>query len=178
MRKCKNCKEKFDPKYNSVQMVCSIKCSIEYSKQLEETKKAKEWVKRKKILKEKIKTHKDYVKELQVVFNKYIRLRDKDKPCISCLKPLGSKYDAGHYRSAGGNPELRFKENNVHAQCVYCNQHLHGNLIDYRINLIKRIGLEEVELLENYHIPMKYSVPELVELKVIYKDKIKKLEKK
>jgi len=41
--------------------------------------------------------------------------------------------------------------------------------------LIKRIGIAEVELLENYIIPMKYSIPELIELKVIYKDKIKQL---
>ena len=175
MRKCKMCKEKFEPKYNSVQMVCSPKCAINYSKQLEENKKAKEWIKRKKKMSNEIKTRSEHLKELQTIFNKFIRLRDKDKPCISCNKPLKEKYDAGHYRSVGSTPELRFNEDNVHGQCVYCNQHLHGNLIEYRKGLKKRIGEEKVLLLENYCIPLKLSIPEIVELKVIYKDKTKQI---
>ncbi len=79
------------------------------------------------------KAHTDTTKSVaqlaQVVFNKYIRLRDKDKPCVSCDKPLGSKYDAGHYFSSGGHKAVTFDENNVHGQCVTCNQHKHGNLL-------------------------------------------------
>jgi hypothetical protein len=71
-------------------------------------------------------SYSDHVKELQVIVNKYVRLRDKDKGCISCGTPLLGKYDAGHYYSAGGNPELRFNTDNIHGQCVYCNQHRHG----------------------------------------------------
>lgn len=169
MRKCKICKVKFTPVHSSVQMCCSINCAIEYSKQIEK----KKWTKQKKVLKEKVKTKSDYVKELQKQVNYYIRQRDKDKPCISCGKPLNSKFDAGHYRSAGGNPELRFEELNIHGQCVYCNQHLHGNLIDYRIRLIERIGVEKVEWLESKHEPKRYTIPELKELIKKYKQKNK-----
>lgn len=171
------CREKFEPKYNSVQMVCSPKCAIDYAKQLEENKKAKEWIKRKKKMSEEIKTRSEHLKELQKIFNKFIRLRDKDKPCISCGAKLKEKYDAGHFRSVGSTPELRFNEDNVNAQCVYCNQYLHGNLIEYRKGLINRIGEEKILLLENYSLPLKLSIPEIIELKVKYKDKIKQYEK-
>ena len=174
-RTCKGCKKKFE-QLRSNQVVCSFECSIDYTNELKEKKERKEWRAKKKRIKESLKTHSDYTKELQIVFNKYIRLRDKGNNCISCNKPA-KKENAGHYRSVGSCPELRFKETNVHLQCEYCNTHLHGNLIEYRRNLIKKIGVEEVELLENYHIPMKYSIPELIEMKVIYRDKIKKLEK-
>lgn len=169
MRNCKICKVKFEPVHSSVQMCCSLTCAIEYSKQIEK----KKWQKEKKVLKEKLKTKSDYVKELQKEVNKFIRNRDKDKPCISCGKPLPEKRDAGHYRSAGGNPELRFEESNIHGQCVYCNQHLHGNLINYRIRLIQRIGVEKVEWLEKKHEPKHYTIPELKELIKEYKAKNK-----
>ena len=177
MKLCKNCKEPFKPTYNSVQQVCSFECSIELSKTLAEKKKAKQWNKEKKVRKEKLKTNSDYLKELQVVFNKWVRLRDQGLNCISCQKPA-KKENAGHYRSVGGNPELRFEPLNNNLQCEYCNTYLHGNLIDYRINLIKKIGLEKVEWLEGYHEPKKYTIDELKGLKVMYKLKIKQLEKK
>jgi len=138
--------------------------------------KEKAWKKEKKVLKEKLKTKSDYLKELQTVFNTYIRLRDEAKGCISCGVDLrGRKFDAGHYRSVGGNPQLRFNEDNVHGQCVYCNRHQHGNILEYRLRLIKRIGIDKVDFLETENKAKQYSVPELIEMKVIYKDKIKKL---
>ena len=173
MPRCKICKDRFEPKYFLQKTCFEPFCISEWKNKVKE----KEWKVEKKAIKESLKTNADHVRELQVIFNKFIRLRDKDKGCISCGTPLVKKYDAGHYRSAGGNPEHRFNEKNVHGQCVYCNQHRHGALIDYRKGLIKRIGLEATELLENHIIPMKYSIPELIELKVIYKEKIKNLNK-
>jgi hypothetical protein len=170
MPRCKICKDKFEPKYFLQKTCFEPSCILEYKDKVKE----KEWKKEKKQIKESLKTNADYVKELQVIFNKFIRLRDKGLNCISCNKP-SKKENAGHYRSAGGNPELRFNEDNVHLQCEYCNTYLHGNLIDYRINLIKKIGIEKVEWIEGKHEPKKYSIPELIELKVIYKEKIKNL---
>ena len=34
--------------------------------------------------KERLKTYNDYIKEAQKEFNHYVRVRDKNKPCISC----------------------------------------------------------------------------------------------
>lgn len=171
--RCKVCKVKFEPKYFNQKTCFDTKCIVQYGKEV----KKKEWNKEKKARKEKLKSNSDHIQELQKIFNTFIRLRDKDKPCISCGKQLGSKFDAGHYRSAGGNPELRFNEFNVHAQCVYCNQHLHGNLIDYRKGLIKRIGVDMVEWLEGPHDANKLSIPEIKDLKEYYSKQIKELKK-
>lgn len=72
-------------------------------------------------------------------FNKFIRERDKNKPCVSCgdYKEL----QAGHFYSAGHYSALRFDENNVHGQCIRCNMYLSGNLNEYRKKIVKRIGI-------------------------------------
>lgn len=86
------------------------------------------------------------LKKTQDTFNRFIRERDKDKGCISCG---GSVDHAGHYLSAGHHGHLRFNEMNVHGQCLRCNNFLHGNLINYRQGLVKRIGEDKVLLLES-----------------------------
>ena len=63
----------------------------------------------------------------------------------------------------------------MHKQCVHCNQHKHGNLNEYTINLPIRIGQERFDaLLKERLVNRHYSIPELIELKVVYKSKIKK----
>lgn len=173
MKTCKVCKSKFEPKYSSVQIVCSAKCAYEYGRKQVEKKKKEV----KKEAKEKLLTHKDYLKMLQVIFNTYIRLRDKDKPCISCEKQLKCKYDAGHYYSVGGYPNVRFDEFNVHGQCVHCNKHRHGAIHEYTQGLIKRIGENEFNLLREraYQMPLKLSILEIKEKIKYYKLKIKEL---
>ena len=79
--------------------------------------------------------------------NKYIRLRDKKKPCLSCGKY--TTLEAGHYYSAGHYSMLRFDEDNIWGQCSRCNRHLHGNLIEYRKGLVSRIGEEGIKALDN-----------------------------
>jgi hypothetical protein len=151
-------------------MVCSAKCAYEYQKK----QKEKAWRKEKKERKEKLKTKSDWMKEAQYEFNKYIRLRDKDKDCISCGVELKGKYDAGHYYPAGSYPNLRFNPNNVHGQCVHCNQHKHGNLQEYREGLIKRIGekkLKELDELRNGS--NKYTIEDLKLIKADAKIKQK-----
>lgn len=78
-------------------------------------------------------------------FHRYIRNRDKGKPCISCGNQ--TTLQAGHFYSAGQNPVVRFNEDNVHGQCLRCNFYEHGNLIPYQQNLIEKIGLERFEAL-------------------------------
>ena len=80
------------------------------------------------------------------VFNKYIRERDKDKPCISCGS--WAVLEAGHYHSAGNYESTRFNEFNVSGQCKKCNRFLHGNLIWYGKGLVKRYGQEEYDKLD------------------------------
>jgi hypothetical protein len=170
-KKCKVCKDIFTPT-QPLQRVCTLKCAIEDGNKVKE----KKWNKEKKERKEALKTNSDYVRELQVIFNKYIRLRDKDKGCISCNKPLIGKYDAGHFYSTGSYPELRFNEMNVHGQCVYCNQHQRGAIHNYTIGLENRFNYGVIATLKALiNHPRKYTIPELKALKIKYKEKIKML---
>jgi hypothetical protein len=112
------------------------------------------------------------------VFNQYIRLRDQGKGCISCGKQLQGKYDAGHYFSVGSYPNLRFNESNVFGQCVSCNQHKHGNLLEYAIGIERRIGkskLEELKSMRNDRLSL--PLDKMKELIYHYKDKVKELKK-
>ena len=120
-RKCKNCGVTFEKK-RPLQSACSPICAFEWAKKLKEKKESKEWKERKREMQENLKTLSDYKKDLQVVFNKFIRLRDTGEPCISCGNPHPKKINAGHYKSVGSHPELRFEELNAHSQCEYCNR--------------------------------------------------------
>jgi hypothetical protein len=132
--------------------------------------------------KEAIKSRAQWLREAQQAFNAFIRLRDQlaGHSCISSGRPLdwsGNGVDAGHYRSVGSAPHLRFNEDNCHAQSKHDNQWKSGNAVDYRINLIKRIGLERVESLEADNEPRKYSIPDLKEIIATYRQKAKELRK-
>lgn len=127
-------------------------------------------------MKEDLMTASDWRNKLQEVFNEFIRERDKGLPCVSCEKPMGEDYHAGHLYSVGRFPELRFSELNVHGQCHHCNIHLHGNGAMYRKNVIKRIGEEGLILLDSkIDIMNHYSIPELKEMIRDYKHRIKLL---
>lgn len=114
--------------------------------------------------------------KLQRVFNEFIRLRDKDLPCISC----GSWNDlqAGHYYPAGHYSWLAIDEINVNHQCLRCNYFLSGNQVQYRIGLINKYGKEAVEKLEiraQIRSVNKYGRFELEQLIKYYQQKIKEL---
>jgi len=170
MPRCKNCKEKFEPIRFNHKYCLKDECIRAF---VAETKE-KMWKQTKVRMKNELKTTSDWMKEAQKVFNQYIRLRDKHKPCVSCESKLGSKYDAGHYFSSGGHKAVTFNEDNVHGQCVACNQYKHGNLLNYQIGIEKRIGAERLlQLHEKAHQTRKYSADELQELIKTYKQKIK-----
>lgn len=138
--------------------------------------KIKNWKKTKKKMQENLETIQDLVKAAQIVFNKYIRLRDKHELCISC-KQIPKKSNAGHFYNANNHWNVRFDENNVHLQCEHCNTFLSGNLIEYRSNLINKIGLEQLTLLEAKAMKTrKFTKDELKEIINTYKKKIKQYE--
>lgn len=97
-----------------------------------------------------IKTLRD---KLDMVFSKYIRLRDSRKfgyfqfVCISCgeTKPY-SQMDCGHFHSRR-NMNTRWDEENCNGQCRHCNRFLNGNLQGYRDNLINKLGYQEYQRL-------------------------------
>jgi hypothetical protein len=169
-KKCAECRQEFMP-YRSTQKVCSPACAQKLAeKKREKVERAADRQKR-----ESLKTLRDYLKETQIVFNAYIRERDRDMPCISCGRHHTGSYDAGHYRSVGAAPQLRFNEDNCHKQCVPCNQFKSGNAVEYRIRLIGRIGLERVQALESECKPLKITIDEAKQIKALYKAKLKEL---
>jgi len=183
MPKCQYHKTKFDAKYFNQKFCLSddecVKAFNESVKLQKEKQKAKQWQKEKKEIKEKLMTKSDYLNIAQKVFNTYIRLRDKDKPCVSCDKPLKpNDINASHYYSVGSSPNLRFNEFNVHNSCIRCNKELHGNIAEYSIRLPLRIGKENFEqLIQDRNKPSLYSINDVKEIISIYKEKIKILNK-
>lgn len=155
----------------------------------EETKKRSVSAREKKETRERLKTRSQWIKEVQIEFNAFIRLRDHDDPCISSGKLdceitdryRGGKWDAGHFLTRGGFPELRFDEDNCHKQSKSDNNPGPNKAVkvqkQYRVNLIKKIGLKRVESLEGPHDMPKWTIDELKKLKAKYKAKVKELKK-
>lgn len=168
------------------QAVCSPACAIlDAPKNLERARKAVAQIERHalKVRKEKLKSRSDYMRDAQKAFNEFIRVRDQlaGHACISSGRPLdwaGNAVDAGHYRSVGAAPHLRFDERNCHAQSKQDNRYLSGNAIDYRIGLIKRIGLLEVESLEADQSVRKYTIEDLKAITAEYRAKTRELKRK
>lgn len=180
--KCCGCKKYFDKDTllpingsNFHNIDCAVQYANNKGKKLFAKKEKKDHIEAKKRLKDN--DRKFQIKKTQTIFNSYIRLRDDTLPCVSCLRFHDGQYHAGHYRSVGANPELRFDPRNCHKQCAPCNDHLSGNLVNYRINLVAKHGVEFVDFLEGPHKPKRYTIPELKELQQHYKQLIKELEK-
>lgn len=185
---CKNpaCRASFVPQRLG-QAVCSPKCAlatVEVQKAKEKKSLAQAGRRDIKVRKEKLKTRADHLREAQAAVNEYVRLRDAHLPCISCDSTpndndlmTGSRWDAGHYRSVGACPELRFEPLNIHRQCVKCNRNLSGNAVEYRIRLVLRIGAEKVAWLEGLHPACKYTVEEIKAIKAKYRAKTRELKK-
>jgi hypothetical protein len=180
MKRCRVCKELFMPR-TTIQPCCySYQCQVTYATAhalKAETRRKSAERKKTREAKERIKTRSERLREAQQWFNKYIRLRDESLPCISCGRFHGGQYHAGHYRSVGSTPELRFCELNVHKQCSACNNYLSGNIFNFRKALVTKIGMDKVEWIEGKHKAKHYTNEEIDEIKAKYKTLCRELEK-
>ena len=173
MAKCAFCKKQFT-QFNSTISVCGYQCAIEWGK----LHPKKTSIKRvnseiKSEAKQKLKTQAQLRNPIKLHFQKWVRMRDIKEPCISC-GINEAKWDGGHYLKAEIYSGVIFDERNVNKQCSYCNQYLDGNTAAYRQGLIKKIGLEEVEALEdlaNETRTKKWTIEELQQIKTKYKIK-------
>ncbi len=172
-KKCKSCGEVFQPE-RYLQPCCSISCAIALARAQKEKNIKKKRVEFKRVFLANDKPHQK--KLAQKAFNRFIRLRDKNEPCISCQRHHNGRYHAGHFRTTGAAPQLRFNELNTNKQCSVCNLHLSGNLIAYRANLINKIGVEKVEWLESEHDVKKYTLDELISIKKKYLKKCREMD--
>jgi hypothetical protein len=186
-RKCKakSCGIAFTPQRMG-QHACSPLCAVELARakrEQAETRARSDARKADRQKREKLKTRSDWIKETRDAVHKYVRLRDSERGCISCGCALcndysaGGRFDAGHFRSVGSAPHLRFEINNIHGQCKRCNRYLAGNAIEYRAGLVDRYGTEFVAALEADQEPRKYDIDELRAIRDHYRQEARKLEK-
>lgn len=136
-----------------------------------------------------------WMKRAQMAFNAFIRARDEGLPCVSCGRPeaeveaaqgwkTGGAWDCGHFLSVGSHPALRYTETNAARQCKSCNGGA-GNFTrknwqtasDYREELIRRIGIDQVEWLEGPHEPKRYRKEDYQQIEAEYKAKLSELKK-
>ncbi len=129
-----------------------------------------------------------YIARAQAAFNEFVRLRDHDKPCVSCgitNPPMkhGGAWDAGHFLSRGAHPELRFEPDNCHKQCKSCNGNKHEGKKEsirqaYEAELRNnRIGNDRVDWLKGPHPVPKLTREYLTEVWETYRDACKQLKK-
>lgn len=166
--------------FKSTDRTCAdYDCKTAWALKVVREKKSKEWKAEKKVIRENLKTLSDYEAEAKNVFQKWVRLRDKDLPCISCGNPNAADWCGSHYFPAGMYSGMIFDERNVNKSCnTFCNLMNSGNLIGYRIGLINRFGEEFVKKLEsdaNERRNYKYTKAELIEIKQKYLKKINEL---
>jgi len=176
-RRCSTCRQKCDTSaaiISHLKAFCSYDCLTTYTRsraaqKLVQKAQAKSLAERK----EKLKTRSEWMTEAQSAFNAYIRVRDSNKTCISSGRPLqsssiGGGYDAGHYRSRGAAGHLRFNLLNCWGQSKHDNRYLSGNVSQYRIGLIQRIGLDRVEALEHDNSQRSFDIEYLKRVKAIF----------
>ena len=131
----------------------------------------------------------EWAADAQKAFNSFIRIRDAGLDCPSCgaseaeverkqaWKP-GGAWDAGHFRSRGAAANLRYNTFNCHRQCKSCNGgsgnwgHTRNKAETitqaYRETLVRRIGLERVEALEQNNEPRTFDIDYLKRVKRIF----------
>lgn len=178
--KCRGCKDRFKSPCRLIinggtfhDMNCAVTYAQATSAKLKATKEKKAHTKAKRELKNNDRSFQ--LKKTQGIFNGYIRLRDSDLPCISCRRHHTGQYHAGHYKTVGANPELRFHPDNCHKQCSACNNHLSGNIVNFRIGLVGKIGAEGLDFIEGPHPAKKYTIAQLKVLQRWFTRKTKRL---
>lgn len=163
-----------------MQVVCGPYCGVARARDKVAAKRAREAVVVAKLErqkhredKERIKTLNEHKSDTQDAFNAWVRERDFDLPCVSCgetnpPQKVGGKWDAGHFLSRGARPDLRFNPDNCFKQCKSCNggggrfKHKERTVSqDYEIELVKRIGIDRVEILKGPPVSARWTVEEL-----------------
>jgi len=196
---CKQCKEWFR-REAMIKLprgrFCTMDHAVLFAQSAQKKKAERDKAKRDKQLrqqhreqKEAIKTDRQLQAEAQASFNKWIRARDYFEPCISCGKSkeeieatqgwkVGGCWDAGHFKSRGAKPQLRFNVFNVHKQCKSCNGgggkfSAKAATVDaqYEVNLIAKIGQEKVDWLKNNNDIRKFDADYYRRIKRIFNKK-------
>jgi hypothetical protein len=174
-KKCSECGGDFKP-FRTTQSVCSTACAIKDAATKAKKKAASEWKVERARRVDKMKTRTQKINDVRPVFQRWIRHRDKDQPCISCPATSADEWHGGHYFKAELYTGIIFNELNCNKQCKRCNKFGQGMQAEYRIGLVKRIGeaaVLELESIKDALRVYKWSDDELSEIKKKYTAKLK-----
>ena len=187
-RKCCGCKTRYQQSLDTwrqspVGYFHDNDCQIAYAIRTRDNKRAKvkaaEW----KVKKAEVKGLKYWLKVTQPIVNKYARLRDSNKPCISCGKYQhelstsalhGSVWDGGHYRSVGSNCSLRFDLRNINGQCADCNRFKGGRKGDQKARIVERYGQARLDWLDGNHDAKNYTIQHLERMRKLINKRMKR----
>lgn len=203
-RRCKVCKQPY-ASYQSFVSWCSADCGavigerkLAKIKRAAELKAHREKVNERKadqVVRDSQKTRSEWLAEAKTAIQQFRRLEElaKGSGCMSCgrsqqevqgtdgWKP-GGAWDGGHFISKGARPEIALEPLNIWLQCKSCNAGSgkyarKGYTVNaaFRINLIDRIGLEQVEWLEGPHEAKHYDIEQLKAIKTKYQAMTKEL---
>lgn len=187
-RNCKICKKRFKPatlydwwctEEHKEELITKLATEARQKRIQQQERQRKETTQQErrslKIRKLAVQPRSYFIKQAQQAVNAFIRERDKHLPCVSCGTLSAAQWDAGHYRTTAAAPQLRFDPRQIWKQCSVCNQHKSGNLVPYRAELIRRIGLAEVESIEGNHDRHRWTIEECKAIKAEYQQKLKDL---
>lgn len=202
-RKCKVCGDNFKPatlydwwcsEEHKEELITKLATEARQKRIQQQERQRKETTQQErrsiKIRKENLQPDSHFKKQAQQAFNLFIRLRDHDQACISCgiTNPPdlhGGQWDCGHFKTVGGNPELRFEEKNAYRQCKSCNagSAKYGGKAatvakQYEANLIERVGQETVDWLNGPHEMTNYRRDDFIRIRDEYRAKARELKKK
>lgn len=116
-------------------------------------------------------------------FSRYIRLKHSENgfcTCYTCgaIHPI-KEVECGHYQKRE-HKATRYNENNNRPQDKKCNSDIkhNGKQVEFRINLINEIGLEEVEEIERLaKTSVKMSAKDYRDIADYYREKVNDLQK-
>lgn len=195
MKTCKaqSCDNRFKP-MSPLQVVCSPRCAVDYTKAKATKKQAKQWRQEKQQFQAN-----DLPRQLKLTQRIFNRMRVKEEllwfkerglepTCISCGKP-NMDWCCGHLKTVGAQSNLRFDRKNTHLQCNRnCNMGLSGNIhgtknfIGYLEGLKARFGEELGQAIIDYcntnTDPVKWTGQQLIEMRREFARRDRELEQK
>ncbi len=161
-KKCKECGKDYEP-YSTLSQCCSVKCSLEYNRKKDAITEKRVWHRKKQEMKESLKAHSEWLKDLEKEINAIARFIDTGCTCVSCGGR--GKPQAGHYHTVKAHGNIRFNLHNIHIQCYRCNVELSANMVGYDDGLIEVYGYEywdyvKFEMRKIFPL-LKPSIPEI-----------------
>lgn len=190
--RCKHCKVKFTAEERGKRL--HNHCIEPWTAAFQEKQKRKAVAERKakdrvekavdRKVREMLKPRAKWLAECQVIVNRITRLTAlrRGEGCYTCgatpEQKFGGTYDAGHFRSVGSAPHLRFWMPQIKLQCIVCNRHKGGMALSFRQHLVKDHGNEWVERLEAMHHVAKFDIDYLKRFKAVMGRKLRRLEKR